>query len=293
MVGLALLDIGLLVLLISMRITALSFLWGVLLLVSFPALASIAYVTSSLSAGRYHVAGDALVIEWGRFRQVVPLSQIRAQIPGEEMGEIREFRGVRWPGCFVGVGRVVPPDHDASAGYKTLFFATRPPAHQLLLVAEEICVAISPDDLENFKVCLEAIQATGMVAGETPPLSDLGFLQWRIWGDRPALLTLAAAVLLNTALFATLCTIYGRLPAQVPLHFDRFGVVDRLAAPANLFVLPLAGFLAWLLNGMLGWYFYQEREERPLALILWGAAAVLQAATWTAVLGLLAQVTLG
>lgn len=112
-------------------------------------------------------------------------------------------------------------------------------------------------------------------------------LQEAIRADRAAQITLALAVSLNVLLFLYLAVQVGRLPTEIPLHFNRLGQVDRVGPPAALFILPLAGLLAWILNGLVGWWFYLRRQERPIALILWGAAIVVQVAAWAAVLGLI------
>lgn len=283
--GLILLDLGLLLLLFTQPVTVLTFLWGALLLLSIPAIAFVFYWVSALSSARYQVLGNELLIEWGRMRQVIPLARIRNLVPGRTLTEVKAFRGIRWPGCFVGWGQVSGVRNDVD--YETVFYATGPLAQQLLLITESVAYAISPVDLENFIDCVEALQVSGLTTSSESPSSSLTFLNWRIWRDRRAQSMLATAVSLNGLLFAYLCTAYGRLPASVPLHFSQTGAVDRVGTPANLFLLPLIGLLSWLINSVLGWFFYQLRHEPPLALVLWGAAIVVQIATWTAVLGLL------
>lgn len=184
LVGIALLDTGLLWLLFREPVTIFTFLWGLLLLVSLPALILIVYSSAGSSTWRYHTARNN---------------------PGEGL-----------------------------------------------------------------------------------PSTRLTFLSWPIWQDRLAHIIVATAASLNGLLFAYLCAIYGRLPRLIPLHFDEHGFADRVEAPASLFVLPLVGLIAWLVNGALGWYFYHWRDEQPLAFIMWGATILVQLATWAAVLGLLA-----
>ena len=104
MVGLVLLDVGLFLLLVRGPITLWSFLWGVLLLVSLPLLAILAYWTSSLKMARYHVVENALLIEWGSLRQVVPLAAIQLVQMGQTTTAVTRFRGLRWPGLMVGLG---------------------------------------------------------------------------------------------------------------------------------------------------------------------------------------------
>lgn len=291
--GIVLLDAGLLWLLIREPVTILSFLWGLSLLASLPVIALVAYSTASLPAMRYHVVDNALFIEWGRIRQVIPLAQIQALLPGEKLETITAFHGIRWPGYLVGRGRV---DHrgrterltDEATHYDAVFFATRPLTQQLLVITDAMAYGVSPMDLENFADCLAALRLAALAGAAGSPPSHLSFLSWPIWRDRLAQMMWATAMVLNGFLFAYLCTIYSRLPALVPLHFNESGIVDRVETPANLFILPLVGLMAWLVNGLSGWLFYHWRSEKPLAFILWGTAIVVQLAAWAAVLGLLA-----
>lgn len=293
LLGIVLLDIGLLWLLVREPVTILSFLWGLSLLASLPAIALITYSTTSLATMRYHVADNALFIEWGRTRQVIPLAQIHSLVPGQKLETITAFRGIRWPGYLVGHGRVRQgsrterPTGEATH-YDTLFYATRPLPQQILVITDAIAYGISPIDLENFADCLAALRHAAPAGTAGVPPAHFTFLSWPIWRDRLAQMTWATAVTLNAFLFAYLCAIYNRLPALVPLHFNESGIADRLGTPANLFILPLAGLTVWLVNGVLGWLFYHWRGEQPIAYILWGTAIVVQLAAWAAVLGLLA-----
>jgi hypothetical protein len=119
------------------------------------------------------------------------------------------------------------------------------------------------------------------------PLPPSTTVKEAIRTDRAAQVTLALAAVLNALLFIYLAVQFGRLPAELPLHFNRLGQVDRIGPPAGLFVLPLAGLLTLLINGVVGWWFYLGRKERPVALVLWGAAVVVQVAAWAAVFGLI------
>lgn len=283
--GLFLLDMGLAWLLVSSPITLLSFFWGVALFLSVPILAAVAYFTSALSSAYYRVVDGAFVIEWGRVRRVVPLGEIHTLVMGQTMGPIKRFWGMRWPGSWVGYGQV--RGEADSAVYDTLFYAAAPLPQQLLVVTNSIAYAISPTDLENFRDCLVALRGANLAAKQAMPTPNLGVETAVFWQDRPAHLLWGTAVCLNALLFAGLCAIYGRLPATVPLHFNEAGLVDRLDSPAHLFILPAIGLLAWLLNGAIGWVFYQWHQERPFALVSWGTAVIIQCATWAVCLNLL------
>lgn len=121
-----------------------------------------------------------------------------------------------------------------------------------------------------------------------PLMSELSFRDRDIWGDRVMQFCLGASIILNVALFALIAAQFGRLPDEVPLHFDGLGQVDRYGSPAGLYILPLIGLLAWLTAALLGWYFHQVRDEKPVAYILWGATVAIQLAAWLAIINLLA-----
>ncbi len=293
-VGLIVLDIGLLVLLFNEPLTLFSFLWGCLLLASIPAVAFVAFWTSALGNTRYYVEGDLLIIRWGGLQYLLQLSQIEGLVAVPVLQRVRRFRGLRWPGYLVGEGEVVVAQvqADTAVSYEAVFFATRSHDSLLLLVSQPISFVVSPVDLENFRDCIVALQATEIAQTEMMSVTTrLNFLHWPLWRDKLALGLMGAAVGLNGLLFALLAGLYGRFPAEVPLHFNRLGMVDRIGSPANLFILPIIGFLAWLTNLFFGGIFYHGRGERMTGYVAWGTAVLVQLATWVALGHLLAAGT--
>jgi hypothetical protein len=278
-----LVDALLLVLLIQLPVTFFTFLCGLLLLLSIPALLIVVYWIIALREARYDVEGGALIIQWGRLRQVVPLKAIAAIVPGEESGGIVHFQGLRWPGLRVGRGAVALEEGERA----TRFFATRELNEQLLIVTEARVYAISPSDREIFRDSLVALLRTTLPRTPAVEATDLDFWRWALWRDRAAWLLLGAAAGLNLLLFALLSTVYGRLGLTVPLDVGAGGEVIRSGSPAGLFVIPLAGLLTWVVNGGLGLSFYLSERNRPVAYIIWGATVAIQVAAWIAALGLL------
>ncbi|GAB4162258.1 MAG: hypothetical protein Fur0021_36360 [Candidatus Promineifilaceae bacterium] len=275
--ALLLLDLMLLLAVLARSVSLWSFMGGMVLLATMPVLALISYLTRGLPGARYHIESDALIIEWGGLVERIPLAHIRALVWGRDLGPVRRFRGLRWPGFYIGRGEIVMRDKV----YPIRFYATRPPAKQLLLVTDKLTYGVSPWDLENFKVCVEALQATALPA-RTPTSPTRPFLlDWPIWQDRTAHVLLWLPALANVLLFAYLTIIYDdRLPAPIIVQFDAAG------QPLALLGLPLLGFAALLGNGAVGWFFYQWRQEKRLAYLIWTATLAVQIAVWVAVLGL-------
>jgi uncharacterized membrane protein len=74
------------------------------------------------------------------------------------------------------------------------------------------------------------------------------------------------------------------LPRSLPIHFNAFGVADRIADKSALFTLPLAGAAMFVVNAILGSLVY--RWEKMAAYLLWGSALTMQICLWVAVLTL-------
>lgn len=280
---LLLIDALLLFALRALPISIFSFLIGLLLLASLPALALILYWTSGLRNAFYHVEDGALIILWGSVRQVIPLAMVTGLQQGNGAGELRRFRGIRWPGLRVGSAVLETADGPLPARV----FAARGPAEQLLVTTAERAYVISPDDREIFTDALEALMRSTLPRVPRVPGTALGFWGWPLWRRRDVLGLLGGAVGLNLLLFGLLTTLYSRLPNPTPLHFDAAGAVDRWGTPSGLFVLPVAGFSAWVINGVVGALFYRQAQNRPVAFVIWGAALLLQVATWIILIGLI------
>ncbi len=285
---LILLDVVFLSLLISLPITLFSFFLGLLILLSLPAILIVTFLTSSLSRARFRVEDHVLIIEWGHLSQFIGYGQIQNLYLGSEILEVNHFRGIRWPGLMFGRGEVLTETRDPQP---TVFYATRPLSQQLLISTGSAAFGITPSDPEEFKASLEALWPGDDVDQLPMELSsDLSFLDWDIWRDRVLQVSLGLAIFLNGLLFAFLSAILGRLPAEMALHFDKDAQVDRYGSPAGLLISPLVGFIAWIAACILGWLFYQERREKPIAYIIGGATVVIEIATWIAVIGLLANI---
>lgn len=280
--ALLLLDLMLLLAVLARPVSLWSFVGGMVLLATMPALALISYLTRGLPGTRYHIESDALIIEWGGLVQRIPLAHIRALVWGRDLGPVRRFRGLRWPGFYIGRGEIVMRDRV----YPIRFYATRPPAKQLLLVTDKLTYGVSPWDLENFKACVEALQATALPARTPTSPTQPFLLDWLIWQDRTAHVLLLLPALANLLLFAYLTIIYSRLPAPIAVQFDAVGQALRWGQPLALFGLPLLGLAAMLGNSAVGWFFYQWRQEKRLAYLIWTATLAVQIAVWVAVLGL-------
>lgn len=259
----------------------LSFFWGVTLLLALAAFLFVSFWTSALGVARYAVEEDALRLAWGRRQHVIPLAAITGIGRGDGY-RLHGWRGLRWPGHEIGTGELVAPD---GSTLPLTTYATRPLPQQLLIFTEAGVFGLSPADpafAKQLESLSSAARAAGAPAGPVVPI--LGSLASPLWQDRSALGLLLGGLILNLALFALLAALSDTLPATVPLRFGAGGQVMRSDSALALFTLPLIGLLWWLVDALIGAALYRSDGQRAVALLVWGAGALLQAGSWAALL---------
>lgn len=276
--GIVILDVLLVIWITHRPVDLFTFVLGLIIALSLPALVLMAYWLYSLAGMRYTLERNGLIITCGAAKQIIPMDSIRQIMPGA--GRILEgrLRGVRWPGLWLGHGSL------AGLGF-TLFYATVPLDEQLLVITPTLTYAISPGDTEAFVQAFDSRRQLGPLKRWLQESQQARFASWPIWSDRMGHVILGLGLLLNASLFAYLCGRYPELPPMVPLHFDASGAVDRTGMRASLFILPTIGLLVWAGNGTLG--VLLRAREHVAAYLLWCGTLLVQILLIVAVLTLL------
>ncbi len=253
---------------------------GLTVLVSLVSLGLIGYWLYGLARSGYSLDRNALVIHWGLTKQIIPTTEIERVLTGDGIeGRVRFFGGM-WPGHYAGYGEV------PGVG-SALFYATVPPRHQIYVVTPGLTYGISPADRDGFLESLHKRLQMGPTQLVEQSSKRPGFLDWTLWQDRLGLALLTVGFLALLALIGLLCFRFPGLPRLVPLHFDALGNPDRLGRQVQIFILPLIGLLALLLNGALGVLTY--RRQRVASYLLWGGTILVQVLVWTAAIGILGR----
>jgi len=279
--GIIFLDVFLFILFLANPMSASGLLWALLIVASVPAITYIAYLTVTLLTASYSIDADYLRIHWGSTRRKIPLTEIRSVFHGSGLPASHTFSGLRLPGLMIGRGELFDP---SSVAFEADFYATKPLAEQVLVVADGLSVGISPQRPSPFVQNLKAAMAAAQPVREFAPDAKENHSPWL---DPRIQIVGAIGLLLNMALFAYVTLLNGWLPVEVPLHFNRLGLVDRLGPPSGLFLLPLIGLGSLLVNAALSWLFYTERREREIAALILSIGALLQIVAWFAVGSLL------
>jgi uncharacterized membrane protein len=96
---------------------------------------------------------------------------------------------------------------------------------------------------------------------------------------------LAAALVVNLALFGYLAIRFEVLPDNLPLHFDVTGLPDRIEAKTSIFGLAIIGLIVFVVNAVLG--ALAHRRQRAAALLLAFSALLIQILLWFAAINII------
>lgn len=282
--GLALLlliDAALLTVLRANPLAPAGFLSLLLLVASLAPIGLLAYRAYGLLRSRYVLSRNAVVVEWGDRRIVLPMALLDEVRAGSEVeAPALRPRGLVWPGSAVGTAAV------PNLGEVEFLAAAEKPGLVLLRHADN-WLAISPANPTAFLETLLAFRAEGPSV-EIEPESVVPVVQrWAVLHDRLALGLIGAGGLSVLFLLGYLAFVAGQLPPEIALHFDAAGVPDRYGAPTGLLILPVIAGFTWVANTLLGVLLHRRAAARAAAYLLLGATLFVQALVWFATIGLL------
>jgi hypothetical protein len=280
-VFIVLVDTGLIVLATSRPFGFGTYLIALAVLVSFGLLIVIGFLSYSLATSRYLLDRNALIIQWGPMEQTIPTHAIERVFTGEEFDAEVHLQGGVWPGHWVGYGEI------EGLG-QALFYATLSPQEQIYLVTPGLVYGISPRNAEEFLQSLHRRMQMGPTQVMEQTSRRPAVLEWPIWRDDLGLMFLGGSFLILLALVGFLSYQFPFLPLLIPLHFDAAGVADQFRPRSTLFIIPLIGLLALLLNSVLGFLAY--RRDRMASYLLWAAAILVQILVWAATISILVRI---
>jgi hypothetical protein len=217
----------------------------------------IGYRLYSLLRSSYSLQSGSIRLAWGLRVEDIPLEEITWVRTERELGHRLPLPILSWPGAVVGVRRM------ARKG-RVEFMASR--RRGLILVeTTRRAFAISPEDPGAFLHSLQRVSEIGTldpVHGESlRPAALVGSM----WESRLAR-SLAAAMLAAAAGF-TLWILFAVDPS--PDLAYQLGETGRTVNGSQLLLLPVLNGLFFLMDLLLGLFFFRKEERRPLAYLLW------------------------
>lgn len=274
--ALVLLDGGLVALILTSPVNLLTVVRAIVALLTLLLMGVILFGVSGLRSASYRVDRNAITIRWGKVQQVIPLSDVEGVALGEELGMVTRFRGLRWPGFWVGRGWI-----DGVGAVQ--FYSGSSFDRQLVIRTPVASYAISPQAPDKFLDLLTTQRAMGALEAREHRLTQP---QWGQF-DRVGAALVALGGVLNLGLFILVGIRYSALSHTLPLHYGLAGLPDRTGAPRQLFAFSGLGSAIWLLDAVLGGILYRRARERTAAYLLWGAAVAVQLLVGIGLVGLM------
>lgn len=103
-----------------------------------------------------------------------------------------------------------------------------------------------------------------------------------IWQDRSAQISLGLAIILNLILFLLVLLAYQQLNEAAANS-----AAPNAGGSFNVLILPIIGLASWVVGGALGAFYYNVRDDAPMANIIWAAVVLIGLATWVPALSLI------
>lgn len=248
--------------------------WVLLPLLGLPLALWSGYQLYGLLTARYRLDRDGFEMRWGLNRETALLQEVRA-VDLVSIDQLPTASGVGMPSFLLGKAGAAQVDQE--------YFAVRSDKLVRIELATGILV-ISPADPKAFAEIFIAATRMGSLEPKESSSERANLLTARLWRDQAARWLLVVGLLLPLALIGYLGFSAESIPAQVPFGFEVSGAAGPLAPPGRLLLLAIVNGVIWLLNLMIGAWFYPDERQRSIAYGLWGLSLVVGGLFWGAIL---------
>ena len=234
-------------------------------LVSAALIPVLGYYGYALYRSSYMLQRDGVHLHWGLRIEDIPMDIIRWVHPLEELDGALFLPWLHWPGALVG--------RRSSPGLGEVEFMASSRGSLILIGTTEKTFAISPEDPQGFLATYQRLNELGSLRPLPARSVFPTFLLVRVWSSRPA-----RALLLTGLGLSLLLLIWVSLAiptrTQVTLGFDASGIPRDPIPAVRLLLLPVINSMVFLVDTLLGFYFYREAEAQPLAYLSWAGGVI-------------------
>lgn len=227
--------------------------WIVLFLVCTLPIPVLAYRTYALQRATYHLSPEGIRLHWGLRSEEIPMSKILWLSSDAQLERPLPLPWIHWPGGVLGLRKV---------GAGEVEYLSAQSRNLLVIATPGKMYAISPEHPEDF---LYTFQRQAEI-GTLNPIAGSSIyptvLVGSVWASRPARGLILAGLLLILALLI-----------WTPLAFPG-GSVSPVISQPQLVLLPIVNALFFLVNFLLGLFFFRNPQSQPLAYLLWGGSVL-------------------
>ncbi len=237
-------------------------------LLAVPLVPLLVYRLYTLQNASYSLERDYIRLQWGWRTEIIPTNIVLWVRPASDLELPLQMPRLRWPGSILGSRNLPdgrPVEFLASRGKRLIIIGTAQKAY-----------AISPNDPNTFLKAYQQLIELGSLNPSQIESIHPSFLFARVWSSIPArLLLFMGAVLSISSLVWAIIAIPNH--AQISLGFTALGVPRDPLPTIQLMFLPVFSIFAYLVNGLLGLFFYRSDRNHPWAYLLWSTSVLVGA----------------
>ena len=240
----------------------------ILLMVSILLLAPlplVLYRAYALSQASYSMDRDGLRLRWGLRAEDIPLPEIEWIRPAEEMGFRLPLPFWNAPGAILGARNI--------EGLGTVEFMASEVKSMLLVATPRRVYAISPVNREAFEHAFYRIIEMGSLSPLSPYSARPAAFAQRVWQDRLARILIISGFSLEGLLFFVAALVM-TTRRSISLGFNANLKPFDPGPPERLLLLPVMGAFAFVLDLLLGMFFYRRDEQHPVAYMVWACCVL-------------------
>lgn len=230
---------------------------SILLLAPLPL---VIYRIYALLQSSYRMDRDGFRLRWGLRAEDIPLPEVEWIRPADEMGFRLPLPFWSMPGAILGVRNV--------EGLGLVEYLASDVGTMLLVATPRRIYAISPADRAGFERAFYRIIELGSLTPLSPYSSRPVAFAQRVWQDRAARLLMVIGFSLGGLLFFASAVIMSTRN-QISLGFAANLKPFDPGPPERLLLLPVMGGFAYVINLLLGMFFYRREGQRPVAYLMW------------------------
>lgn len=221
-----------------------------------------AYFAYALYRSYYLLEQDGLHLHWGLRVEVIPMDVILGM---RMLADDFPRPWLRLPGAVVGLRQT------KEAG-KVEYMASR--SRKLVLVrTSRRSYAISPSDPEAFLRAYRQVAEFGSLYPIAAESVYPSFLLANLWSDRLARGLVLAGLGLGL-LLALGVSLVVPTRNEITLGFSAAGAPREPVPAVRMLLLPVLNGFAWVIDFIIGLYFYRITERRWLATLIWGGGLI-------------------
>ncbi len=218
------------------------------------------YRAYALSQASYSMDRDGLRLRWGLRAEDIPLPEVEWIRPAAEMGFRLPLPFWNAPGAILGVRHI--------EGLGAVEFMASETKSMLLVATPRRVYAISPADREGFEHAFYRIIEMGSLTPLSPySARPVAFAQ-RVWQDRLARILITTGFSLEGLLFFVAALVM-TTHRSISLGFNANLKPFDPGPPERVLLLPVIGVFAYVIDLLLGMFFYRRDEQRPVAYLMW------------------------